>query len=217
MKFVVQTLGEDIYLNEAISPLFPGQYANSRRISCDTYGGISETEYTLNALTYGWWLDNVYDFNDPDHVVLDGYSEGENRARVTSAVITGLFLSGDDFSEAGSATGKARATLFLTNKDINVLAKAGKSFRPVEGDTGSAAANFFTESGGNRFYLAALNYSKTNINVAVDFSRIGLSPGQSYQVKELWSGAVFDASNALKLSLKPSDAAVYKISAAVQK
>ena len=70
MRFVAQSLGEDIYLNEAISPLFPAQYANSRRISCDTYGGISETEYALNALTYGWWLDRIYDFNDPNHVVL---------------------------------------------------------------------------------------------------------------------------------------------------
>ena len=217
MKFVAQKLGADIYLNEAISPLFPAQYANSRRISCDTYGGISETEYALNALTYGWWIDRIYDFNDPDHVVLDGYSEGENRARVTSAVVTGIFLSGDDFSDAGSAGGKARAKLFLTNKDINAVAKAGKSFRPVEGYTGSAAANLFAQSEENGFYLAALNYSKTTNNAAVDFNRIGLSSGSAYQVKELWSGAVFDASNTLELSLKPSDAAVYKISTVVPK
>ena len=106
MKFVADTLGKDMYLNESISPLFPAQYANSRRIACDTFGDISKIEYTLNSLTYGWWLSGVYDFNDADHIVLDGYSEGENRARVTSSAITGIFISGDDFSGGGSETGK---------------------------------------------------------------------------------------------------------------
>jgi len=211
LKFVVQALGEDIYLNEAISPLFPGQYAQSRRIACDSFGDIGKTEYTLNALTYGWWLAQVYDYNDPDHVVLDGYSEGENRARVTSAAITGLYLSGDDLSEAGSAAGKVRVQTYLTNKDINALAQGGKSFRPVEGDTGSSAANCFVRSNRNGFYLAALNYSNATNHVAFDFKRIGLSASQPYKFKELWGGEIINATNALTISLKPADAVVYKI------
>ena len=217
MKFVRQTLGEDIYLNEAISPLFPAQYANSRRIACDAFGDIDKIEYTLNALTYGWWLAQDYDYNDPDHVVLDGFSEGENRARVTSAVISGLFLSGDDFSDSGSATGKARAKKYLTNQEINGLGTAGKSFQPVEGDAGGSAANLFTRCGEDGFYLAALNYSNTTNHVAVNLDRIGLSPGRSYGFNELWSGEVFNASNILTLTLKPADAAVYKIALGIHK
>ena len=210
MEFVAQALGGDVYLNEAISPLFPAQYANSRRIACDAFGDIDKIEYTLNALTYGWWLARVYDYNDPDHVVLDGYSEGENRARVTSAVITGLFISGDDLSDAGGAGGKARAKKYLTNREITGLGSAGKSFQPVEGDAGCSAANLFTRCGEDGFYLAALNYSNATNHVAINLDRIGLSPGRSYQFKELWSGAEFNASNVLTLTLKPADAAVYK-------
>ena len=75
---------------------------------------LADTEYTLNSLTYGWWLDGVYDFNDPDEIVLDGFSESENRARVTSAAITGLFICGDDFSRDGEPSGKERAKKFLS-------------------------------------------------------------------------------------------------------
>ena len=84
MKYISRALGKNMYSNLSIAPLFPSQYANSRRIGCDAFGSIGDTEYTLNSLTYGWWLDGVYDFNDPDEIVLDGFSEGENRARVTS-------------------------------------------------------------------------------------------------------------------------------------
>ena len=81
MKYVSRTLGKSMYFELSIAPLFPSQYANSRRIGCDAFGSIDDTEYTVNSLTYGWWLDRVYDFNDPDEMVLDGFSEGENRAR----------------------------------------------------------------------------------------------------------------------------------------
>jgi alpha-galactosidase len=84
------------------------KYANSRRIACDTFGGINETEYMLNSLIYGGWLNRVYDFIDPDHIVLDNHSTGEKRARIPSSAITGIFISGDDFSDTGSAMAKNR-------------------------------------------------------------------------------------------------------------
>src|ERR1035441_10847841 len=97
MKFVAETLGDDMYLNLSISPLFPAQYANSRRIACDTFGDIGKIAYTLNSLTYGWWLSAVYDFNDADHLVLAGYSEGANRPLAPSSVIHRTFISDDAF------------------------------------------------------------------------------------------------------------------------
>jgi alpha-galactosidase len=217
MKFVAETAGKKMYLNEAISPLFPAQYSNSRRIACDAFGGIGEVEYELNSLTYGWWLARVYDYNDPDHVVLDGFREGENRARVTSAVITGLFISGDDFSDKGKASGKERAKSYLVNQDMDALARSGKSFQPVEGNTGSAAAGLFTRSGADGFYLAVLNYSNSPANVTVDLARAGLPPRQSYQGRELWSGESITVSNRLTIDFKSADAVVYKLSKDVHK
>jgi alpha-galactosidase len=212
MKFVSAALGADIFLNLSIAPLFPGQYANSRRIACDAFGDIGQTEYTLNSLTYGWWLSKVYQFNDPDEMVFDGYSESENRARVASAVVTGLMLAGDDFSAGGGETGKERARRFLTNGDINALARARKSFRPVEGGTGRAAANLFVWQDARFFYLAAFNYSRTNEEFSAEFNRVGLKTGGPVEVKELWSGATSRVTSPMRIKLNPADAAIYQFS-----
>jgi len=211
MKYLSDAAGPDIYLNLSISPLFPSQYANSRRIACDTFGAMHEVQYMLNSLTYGWWLDGVYDFNDPDHVVLDGFSDGENRARVTSAVITGNFISGDDLSAAGDAKGKKRAEKYLTNEEIDDVARIGKSFRPVEGNTNQDAAHLFVSDGKDCCYLAAFNYSAKRATYNVSLKRIGLIPNGPLDVKELWSGALSQASNTITVQLGPDDAALFKI------
>ena len=49
-----------IYVNLSIAPIFPAQDAQSRRISCDSWGDINNTKCVLNCLSYGWWLDHVY-------------------------------------------------------------------------------------------------------------------------------------------------------------
>lgn len=210
MKFVTKVAGKGMYLNLSISPLFPAQYANSRRISCDTFGSIGQVEYMLNSLTYGWWLSKVYDFNDADHMVLNDFSEGENRARITSSAITGIFISGDDFSDAGGAVGKERAKKFLTNQEIYNVARIRKSFEPVEGNTDNHAGNLFRYKYGNELYLAVFNFSKTNADFMIDPGRIGLKAGGSVGSKELWSGTVQTNSGTLSIHVAPEDAAIYQ-------
>jgi alpha-galactosidase len=210
MKFLDECLGTNMYLNLAISPLFPTQYADSRRIACDAWGDISKVEYTLNAVTYGWWLGNLYDYNDPDHIVLGGYTEGENRARVTSAVITGLCLSGDDFSRAGDMEGKEKAKRFLTNADVDALGRIQKSFRPVEGDTDDHASTMFVYDDSQHFYLAAFNYGKTETSITVPFDRLGLKVQGLIRAKELWSGQVAEIRSPMRIHIPPADAVLYK-------
>ena len=210
MKFISDTAGRDIYLNESIAPLFPAQYANSRRIACDTFGEIGQIEYMLNSLTFGWWLDGVYDFNDADHVVLDGFTEGENRVRTTSSIITGIFISGDDFSADGSATGKERAKRFLTNVEINDLARIKKSFRPVEGDSADHAANLFSYEDKKYLYLAAFNFASTGTVFNVELNRVGIVERRPVEMKELWSDRTNWVSNSVVVPLPSADAAIYK-------
>jgi alpha-galactosidase len=212
MKYLDRVAGKGMYLNLSISPLFPAQYANSRRIACDTFGAIHETEYMLNSLTYGWWLSKVYDFNDADHIVLDGHSEGENRARVTSSAITGIFISGDDFSEAGSAMGKQRAKQLLVNPAIDDVARGPKFFEPVEGDTGNQAGNLFAYQDKNRncLYLAVFNFSDTNRDFTIDPARVGLKAGGYKQFKELWSGSNEEVPQSLSIQVPPKDAVLYQ-------
>ena len=85
MTEVSQILGDDMFVDLAISPLFASQYAHARRISCDVHGAMNNwhesdpdqyqksTENLLNSVTYGWWLDRVYAYNDADHVQLGNY------------------------------------------------------------------------------------------------------------------------------------------------
>ncbi len=180
----------DMYINLSISPVFPAQYAQSRRIACDAWNKIKDTEYTMNAVSYGWWIDQVYQYNDADHVVLQQATEGENRARVTSAVITGLYIAGDDFSQEGSDEGKERAKKFLTNPEINAIA-TGVTFRPVEGNS-EKSENQFIRTDEKAIYYVIFNYGETDLTTTLPLERIGLNSKKQYRAQELWSGQAID-------------------------
>lgn len=199
----------DMYINLSISPIFPAQYAQSRRISCDAWNKIKDTEYTMNALSYGWWQDRIYSFNDPDHVVLKDATEGENRARITSAVITGLFVLGDDYSEQGDKKAKERTLKYATNQQVNSLAN-GRAFRPVEGN-GEKSENLFyriNEDGTSDF--AFFNYSEEDIFLNISVERLGLSSGCQYIVKELWRGSEMPVQKQLKITIPAKDVLLFK-------
>jgi alpha-galactosidase len=187
LKYMADYLNGRMFINFSISPLFPSQYAHGRRIACDAYANISNTEYTLNSLTYGWWLDHVYTYNDADNVVFNGVSLGENRARATSSVITGIFIAGDDLSNSGYSTAKTRATTYLTNAEVNRVARLSKAFFPVEAAHGSIASDMFMQNVEDTLYIAVFNYSSTNTTKTIQMDRVGLKSGTSYVVHELWS------------------------------
>lgn len=176
----------DMYINLSISPVFPAHYAQSRRIACDAWNKIKDTEYTLNALSYGWWQKYIYQYNDADHIVLRDATEGENRARITSGAITGIYIVGDDFSKAGPVEDKRRAKKFLTNKAVNTVA-TGEVFRPVEGNGKQSEHIFVRKDKDGTFYCAIFNYSEDRMDTVLSLERIGLDAHKEYQVTELWS------------------------------
>lgn len=199
----------DMYINLSISPVFPAHYANSRRIACDAWNKIKDTEYTLNALSYGWWQDGIYNFNDADHVVLADATEGENRARVTSSVITGIYICGDDFSAAGDATAKARSEKYLTNPAVNAVA-TGEAFRPVEGN-GERSESMFVSHRDGKSYLAVFNYGAEPQSLGVDAARIGLDANASYTMRELWSGAESTGGGSISVEVPGKDVKLLEI------
>lgn len=220
MDYLAALCGDDLFMALSIAPVFPSQYGNSRRISCDAWGALKDTEYELNSLSFGWWLDRVYPFNDADHIVLFGNSESENRMRVTSGVITGTYILGDNFSQKGTFTGdvKARekAEKFVTNADINSIGKIGKSFAPVEGYTASAtnkAEEFFMLRTADALYVAAFNLTSDSKSVTIELSRLGLPSTGNKRVKELWSGETAPLKGAsITTTLPAKDVKVFKIS-----
>ena len=199
-----------MYINFSISPAFPAQYAQSRRIACDAWNKIKDTEYTLNALSYGWWLDKPYQYNDPDHIVLRDATEGENRARVTSGVITGIFICGDDFSAGGAEMDKDRARKFLTNAEVISIAN-GVSFRPVEGCGERSENQFIRIEDENTAYYAIFNYTDQPLNATIDMQRIGLDATAAYRMRELWSGVDSEAAATFQVTVPAADVALFRI------
>ncbi len=200
----------DMYINLSISPIFPAQYAQSRRIACDAWNKIKDTEYTMNATSYGWWQDKIYQFNDADHIVLRDATESENRARITSGVITGIYIAGDDFSAAGPKDVKERAIRYLTNAEVNAVA-TGEAFRPVEGNGKNSENCFVRIANDGSAYLAIFNYSDKEATSTLSAERIGLNKEKEYNAKELWRGTQTTLKGTMEITVPAQDVLLFKI------
>jgi hypothetical protein len=217
-----QKIGRPFFLSLSIAPLFPA-YGHSRRVSCDAFGRIEDSKYMLNAVTFGWWTNGtLYRFNDPDHTVIardtDPYHDqapagsvqtiDEARSRVNASVIAGtLLLDSDDLLDHRA---QQRAEELLTNAAILEVARAGRSFRPMEGDAGTRAASVFTRNEPDGSTLVAVfNYSRTEAsNVKLSLPRLGLEPSSTYRVTDLWSGDSHDAQGAFDVQLKSAESTI---------
>jgi alpha-galactosidase len=220
-KLSPEVIGRPFFINLSIAPLFPYAFAHSRRVSCDVFGTLQDTEYMLNSLTHGWWMsDSLYRFNDPDHSVLykshnqeaTGWHEG--RSRLTASVIAGtVLLLGDDFRKEEAA---ARAKAWLSNKDIMDVARLGKTFRPIEGDLGKQSCDTFVLESAeeNAFYIAVFNYDVTkSAPKSLSLERAGLNAQAAYQLLDLWEGVEGEISGKLEVTLEPAESKIFKLTA----
>jgi len=207
MKYLYNQINGTMFISESIAPLFPYQYGHSRRIACDAEASlIANTEYTLNSVSYGWWLDRLYCFNDPDIMVFNGPTTNENQSRLISGAITGLFLNGDSFLNSSS---QSRASSCLTNAAIDALASVGQTFVAVEGNTGTSASTVFTSQRGDASYLAVFNYSANSSVTNIDLSRAGIS---GVSAVDLWNGSVLPVTaNSLTVSLNPKQGRLFEL------
>lgn len=211
-------IGRPFFINLSIAPLFPHQYAHSRRISCDAFGTVKDTEYMLNALTYGWWINgNVIPYNDPDHTVLyKSFNQApttrqEGRSRLNASLIAGtVLLMGDDFRREEAA---ARAREWLAKRDAIDIARTGKSFVPLEGNAGSAAADVFYrfEENGDCM-IAVFNYNKDEAaEKAVSLERLGLPQDAAYRVYDVWEESEERSAGELHVRLEPAESKILRL------
>ena len=201
------------FLSLSIAPLFPYGYGNARRFSCDAFGLSEDVEYVLNAQTYSWWTGGrLYEFNDPDHIVLqrsfcmlEDSTEGEARARYTSAVIAGsVMLLSEDYSRPGA---KERSARIAGNPAVNAVAKSGVVFRPADSAGGSAAHVFTAVIDGTQ-YAAVFAFDGRAETHNVRLSRAGLPEGV---YEDLWTGEeVRTADGWLSWTFDGTDAALLR-------
>ena len=228
MDYLCRLCGDDMFIALSIAPVFPSRYGNARRISCDTWGAMSErdwgsTGYMLNSLSFGWWLDKVYPYNDPDHILLfkpdemADFGPGANRARMTSAVITGTVMLGDNLSDKGEIPGDplARQKVLRYAAGSGVLSLAGKcgSFRPLEGWTArdsNKAEPVYVGDYGDTTAVAIFNFdAEKPLTGEILFNRLDLNDGvRSY--REFWSGHVSQSGSAsFRYEVAPQDAEIF--------
>jgi hypothetical protein len=203
MRYLVDRIGGSMFISESIAPLFPAGYGHARRISCDVNGAAVNphgTSYELNSVTYGWWMSGrTYAYNDPDMMVFEGYTADDNLTRLLSAVISGtVFLDGDDLT---APTGQALARAYLTVPGINRVAQLGRTFRPVEGNTGTDPSDVFILQDGMTAYLAVFNFGSTAQAKVVDLARAGLAGTTTYAATDVWSGSRSEVTGTLTVNL----------------
>ena len=174
MAYLDSLIGNNMLVYAAISPnLATAKYVHMRRIACDAFKSISETAYTLNSLTYGWWQSLLYDYLDADHVVFNGASAGENRARLLCSVVTGSLVVGDDYGKHGPWT--TIATELLQNKAVlKIVSRGGTAFSPLEIQPGMGASAIFTKQVGAKNYIAVFNYGDSVKSIEVPIKKLGL-------------------------------------------
>jgi hypothetical protein len=126
-------------------------------------------------------------------------------------VIAGtVLLMGDDFREEEAAW---RAKAWLTNKDIIIVARIGKTFVPVEGNNGSGAADVFVQSDADGcVYVAVFNYDGScEVEKNIDLARLGLDAAAGYRVHDLWDGSESEASGSWNVKLHPAESKIYRL------
>lgn len=222
-KYLTEEAGDDFFFALSIAPIFPYQYGNSRRMCCDSWAGIGDSQYVMNALSFGWWTNQFYQYNDPDHLVLvknGSEAISVNRVRVSTGAISGMVMYGDNFSNKTPVTAgfptlsRTRAMSLMTNNDINDIARMGRSFKPVQGYIASynGAENLFMYETDQYFYLACLNYSSRTIFGTIPLERLGLTTGNVGTIKELWiQNEVSLASGGFYYQVPGNDARIYRI------
>ena len=210
MEFLDSVMNGKMLVYAAISPtMATARYVHMRRIACDAFSAIDNSEYTLNSTGYGWWQTQLYDYVDADHVVFNKETPGANRARLASALGTGRLITGEYFSETGE--GNATAKRLLQNKDLLNIIKNDRSFRPVEANSGQRAPELFLRTIEGATYLAAFNYDNKNRPFHISLDRIGLKKGTTYKVQELFTKTQSSVTDNIVLSIPAWDVILYKI------
>ena len=228
---LVDECDEPVFINLSIAPLFPYHYANGRRQACDSWGTIGWTEYSMNAITAGWWTHGLYQFNDPDGLPMVGHGDqggttlAENRSRLTNGIVSGHVLLSDNFS-VGNLSGRgnpelsrSRASSLFTNADINEMLALDSGFRPVFGyeeykgsSSGAEATVMMTTE--RYHYVVVFNYNKDlrapDSTGTIPLDRLGIEPGSFSKVKELWTGTAEEVEDGMSYRIPSRDCRVYR-------
>ncbi|WP_295717085.1 hypothetical protein [Mucilaginibacter sp.] len=229
---VDSVMGKDIFITQAISPLFPHQYAHTRFVSTDVYShlrddqkgfpGWGSTESSLATGSHmGWVQGTLFPYTNLDVSIMKNFqrnpdlNEQEIKVRLYAMMVMGSILGdGSDFRNPLAAY---RAQEFLNNKNIAAFFSDPKAFIPLktaDGETFDQQLSFYLP--GDNTMLALFNFDLKNDFKQV-FSResLHLDAHKKYELRDFLSNAVIGELKAdvpeVTLSAAPADAVLIKL------
>jgi alpha-galactosidase len=230
LKHLVDSImGPDVFITQAISPMFPYQYAHTRFLSTDVYSHLRDdqegfphwgsTEASLSAGSHLWWMQGtLFPYTNLDVAVMQRFqqhhelTEQEVKVRIYAMMTMGSILGdGSDFREKVAIE---RAKKFLDNEDVSRFFSQPKAFTPLrmsEGEGMDQQMSFYLK--GDTTMVALFNFTMdTPFMETVYLKDIGLSPGR-YVMKEFFSGESLGviSQDSFTLTVPVKDALMVKI------
>jgi hypothetical protein len=221
-------LGPDIFITEAISPMFPHQYAHTRFISTDVYSHLRDdqggfpswgsTEASLATGSHlGWVQGTLWPYTNLDVVVMQRFqqnpvlTENEVKVRLYAMMVMGSILG--DGSDLRQPEAAARARKFLNHPAVCSWFSHPKAFNPLEWADGSSLDQrmVFYERGER--LLALFNFSNKDVyERGVSLGELGLASGR-YELRDFLTDAVVGRNEGgiFRLAVPVRDAILLKI------
>lgn len=173
-QLVDSIMGTDVFITQAISPLFPNQYAHTRFLSTDVHSHLrndlpgfhhyGSTAASMISATNFWWTQGtLWPYTNMDVVVMKQFqknkelSEQDVKVRLLSMMVMGSILGdGSDFRDKLTAD---RGRLFLDNKAVGDFFSNPRAFTPLRFPIGQGQdqqLSYFLP--GDSLMLAAFNF-----------------------------------------------------------
>ncbi|MBN9385335.1 MAG: hypothetical protein J0H74_31550 [Chitinophagaceae bacterium] len=231
LKHLVDSiLGPDVFITQAISPMFPHQYAHTRFISTDVYShlrddqkgfpGWGSTEASLATGSHlGWVQGTLWPYTNLDVCVMQRFqknpdlSEREIKVRLYAMMVMGSILGdGSDFRQPLAAE---RGKKFLNNTSLCAFfshPRAFTSLQPADGDGFDQQMAFYLKDSA---LVALFNFDlKKTYEKAFYLQDLGLEKGK-YILKDFITdaplGRIDEGQERFSLSVPTGDALMVRI------
>lgn len=224
-------LGKDIFITQAISPMFPSQYAHTRFVSTDVYSHLRDdqpgfpnwgsTEGSMANASHLWWVQGtLWPYTNLDVAIMKNFqknhdlTEKEVKVRLFAMMSMGSILGdGSDYRDKLAAD---RATQYLNNKYLCAYFSSPKAFTPLkfaDGETFDQRMAFYLP--GKEVLFSVFNFDTKNVyEQAWNRADLGMGDG-SYVIKDFLTdepvGKIEKGQQSFSINVPAADAKMLRL------